>query len=201
MPQCQKDLSAWAEQGESRTSPEWTELPSIPLYMDQVILYLRETLGFFEQEDDAPLLTSSMINNYVKNGVLPHPNKKKYNRAHLGALMAVCMLKPVLSLQEIRTLLGEGELDEVFYEMFRQEQDTAVREACAAIKDRCSAQAELLRREALRMALHANAQRVAARRILEELAEQEASAKKKPADQGPPEEAAKKERKAEQKRA
>lgn len=97
-------VAAWANEGETAAPPAWEELPAIPLYMDQVILYLGESLKLFQREE-ASLLTSSMINNYVKNGLIPHPDKKKYTKEHLAGLMAVCMLKQVLSIQDIKTLL------------------------------------------------------------------------------------------------
>lgn len=180
--------------------PSWAELPGIPLYMDQVILYLREVLGFFEQEGGAPLLTSSMINNYVKNGVLPHPEKKKYGRAHLGALLMICMLKPVLSLQQIKELLGTGELTEPVYEHFRQEQEAAMKSACAELQAVPEEPAEALRKTSLRRALRANAERAAAQRIFGELAKKE-PAGLTPPEKAPKEKAAKKEKKNEKSRA
>lgn len=88
-------LAEWARQGQEAAPPAWEELPGIPLYMDQVILYLGESLELFQREGSS-LLTSSMINNYVKTGLIPHPEKKKYTKEHLAGLMAVCMLKQVL---------------------------------------------------------------------------------------------------------
>ena len=70
-------ITSWAEEGKQLSPPDWEQLPTIPLYVDQVLLYLRDTLRFFERDEDDVLLTNSMINNYVKNGVLPHPEKKK----------------------------------------------------------------------------------------------------------------------------
>ena len=105
-----EEIYRWAREGTGLCPPAWNELPSIPLYMDQVIFYLKDSLRFFERDEETSLLTSSMINNYVKNGVLPHPDKKKYGKEHLGALMAVCMLKQVLSIQDIKTLLSGEEL-------------------------------------------------------------------------------------------
>ena len=35
-------LAEWARQGQEAAPPAWEELPGIPLYMDQVILYLGE---------------------------------------------------------------------------------------------------------------------------------------------------------------
>lgn len=91
-------LAEWARQGQEAAPPAWEELPGIPLYMDQVILYLGESLELFQREGSS-LLTSSMINNYVKTGLIPHPEKKKYTKEHLAGLMAVCMLKQVLPIQ------------------------------------------------------------------------------------------------------
>ena len=56
-------VAAWAKEGETAAPPAWEELPAIPLYMDQVILYLGESLKLFQREEEASLLTSSMINN------------------------------------------------------------------------------------------------------------------------------------------
>ena len=45
--------------------PEWDELPDLDLYMDQVISLLQRYLGQFPSPDEKGI-TSSMINNYVK---------------------------------------------------------------------------------------------------------------------------------------
>ncbi len=168
MKTAQEHVMDWAERGEAISPPSWEELPGIPLYMDQVIFYLKEHLTLFQREEEQSLLTSSMINNYVKNGVLSHPDKKKYGKDHLGALMMVCMLKQSLPLQDIAALLeGSGPKPE-FYEFFRQEHTAALREASAALTETAQ-DAESLKREALRLAVRANAQRAAAERILCEL--------------------------------
>ena len=67
-----------------------------------------------------------MINNYVKNGLIPHPDKKKYTKEHLAGLMAVCMLKQVLSIQDIKTLLTGWEITGETYELFRGAHTQAV---------------------------------------------------------------------------
>lgn len=55
------------------TLPRWRQLPEVDLYMDQVLLlmekYLRSATG--EQ-----VVTSAMINNYVKMGALPRRKGK-----------------------------------------------------------------------------------------------------------------------------
>lgn len=160
----EQDLREWAAQGRQLRLPAWDELPSIPLYMDQVILYLKDSLSWFEDDGD-PLLTSSMINNYVKHGVLPHPEKKKYGRQHLAGLLTVCMLKPVLRMEEIKALLGEEGVTPERYETLRREQQAALAAACAELEDRCTG-GEDLKTQALSMAIRANALRANAQRIL-----------------------------------
>ena len=125
----------------------------------------------FERDGEDVLLTNSMINNYVKNGVLPHPEKKKYSRQHLAALMAICMLKQVLTIPDIATLLDGQELDPELYAAFLQAHTGAVREACRDLEESCRSGQDL-RREALRLAAQANAKRAAAARILRELAQE-----------------------------
>ncbi len=165
-------IQAWAGTGESLELPDWEQLPSIPLYMDQVIFYLKDSLRFFQRDEDSSLLTSSMINNYVKKEVIPHPEKKKYGREHLGALTVVCMLKQVLSIQDLKTLLDGRELGPELYRLFREVHTEAVQETCRALEESCG-QGGDLRAEALRLAARANALRAAAERILCELAREE----------------------------
>lgn len=85
--------------------PLWNELPDIEVYMDQVITLINKYIGGFAPDGDA-LLTPSMINNYVKNGILPCPVKKRYSRTHLSRLIIICILKPVLSITAIGTLIS-----------------------------------------------------------------------------------------------
>ena len=165
-------VSDWAKEGERSAPPSWEELPTIPLYMDQVILYLGESLRLFQPEEGSSLLTSSMINNYVKSGLIPHPEKKKYTKEHLAGLMAVSMLKQVLSIQDIQTLFGGTEMDGDTYELFREAHCRAIQETCRSLQDTCQ-QGEDLKEAALLLAAEANAKRAAAQRILWELAKDE----------------------------
>lgn len=81
--------------------PRWEEFPAFELYIDQVIAFICEQLAIFSFNSDEPLITQSMINNYVKNGVLHPPVKKKYNRAHLAKLVVICIGKRMLPLSYI----------------------------------------------------------------------------------------------------
>ena len=85
--------------------PKWEEIPSIDLYLDQVLLYVNQvcTPVFTEKEKG---LTASMVNNYVKHGYLTKPDKKKYQRQQIARLIAITTLKSVFSIQEIAQTLN-----------------------------------------------------------------------------------------------
>ena len=80
--------------------PQWDELPNFDLYMDQVVYYVDQQLRplYFNEEK---IITSSMVNNYVKNSIVKAPEKKKYSRKHIAYLIIVCLLKKSFSLTEI----------------------------------------------------------------------------------------------------
>ena len=111
--------------------PSWDELPSISLYMDQVVSIIEDAMASLPS-DDARTVTPTMINNYVKQRVLPPPVKKRYERGHVAALLVICTLKRVLSMREITALLAvltqDGTAKEG-YLLFRDELDLAVQSA------------------------------------------------------------------------
>ena len=65
----------------------WDSFPDIGLYMDQVISYISRQLI---SHDGGESLTPAMVNNYIKDGLLPRAEGKKYSKTHLGYLTAVC---------------------------------------------------------------------------------------------------------------
>lgn len=83
----------------------WDRLPDIPLYMDQVVGYLsRQMISI----GDGDALTSAMINNYIKDGLLERANGKKYGQEHLAYLTAITALKQVMSVREMKVLTTVG---------------------------------------------------------------------------------------------
>ena len=52
-----KNAAGWAEEAGRQPLPEWDSLPGIPLYMDQVVLYLTDLLAAFQRGEGSPLLT------------------------------------------------------------------------------------------------------------------------------------------------
>lgn len=86
--------------------PRYNELPNIDLYMEQVIKYIEDSLKPLYCDDDEKVITSAMVNNYVKQKLLEAPKKKHYTKDHIAYLILICILKKVLSLPEIRTLIN-----------------------------------------------------------------------------------------------
>lgn len=102
--------------------PRWEELPQLALYMDQVLLVLSST--FAPLSAGQPPVTASMINNYVKLKLTAPAEKKKYNREHLARFVMICLLKKVLSMQEIAAVLERllaGQSLSEGYDRFAQE--------------------------------------------------------------------------------
>ena len=62
--------------------PRYNELPGLDLYMDQVLSVIEEVMKPFHPEEKA--MTSSMVNNYVKQKIVTPPVNKKYSRKQAG---------------------------------------------------------------------------------------------------------------------
>ena len=111
---------------------KWDTLPDIELYMDQVVSYLtRQSVG-----GKLPSMTSAMINNYVKDGLLPRANGKRYQKEHLVYLTAIGLLKNVLTVKDMKLLLDReirpGQ-ERQFYERFCNGVDEAFNAAGVGI--------------------------------------------------------------------
>lgn len=106
--------------------PRWHELPQMDLYMDQVVTLLNSTLAPFCTKEQGKMITSTMINNYVKHGIVEAPIKKRYKREHVAYLIVVCILKTVYSLDEISRLIS--------VQMDKYPQDQAYNYFCAELE-------------------------------------------------------------------
>ena len=84
--------------------PRWNELPSLDLYMDQVITYLQSNLESTYFSDEK-FITKAMINNYVKTSIVAPPIKKHYTKQHIAYFMVVTILKRCYSMSQISQLI------------------------------------------------------------------------------------------------
>lgn len=148
---------------EERPAP-WTALPDLALYMDQLISYMPRQLIRFEASET---LTSAMVNNYIKDGLLPRAEGKRYGPTHLAYLTAICALKQVLSVKEMKTLIQNGAAGrdpEELYGYFCRELDHALSETAEGLD--AETRQDDLARLALGLALRSYASKLACERIL-----------------------------------
>lgn len=90
--------------------PAWESIPTIGLYMDQIVSLMNEYLGILpiaEGKKGIDVITPSTVNNYVRLGIMPAPLKKKYYRHHIAYLILICTLKLTFSISEISALLNK----------------------------------------------------------------------------------------------
>lgn len=123
--------------------PNWEQLPDIELYLDQVLLYVNQVTSLSPETSKG--LTPSMINNYVKQGYMSKPSKKKYGKQQIARLIAITILKNSFSIQEISQVLeslqseqSSPDLYDTFVTVWNNDQDkdaeTIVIFACKTVK-------------------------------------------------------------------
>lgn len=116
---------------ESFSLPKWDSLPDLDLYMNQMTTYLNKILKPLTINNDK-LITTSMINNYVKAELLPAPDGKKYTKDHLTKLLVIGSIKQILSISETGDLLfSQANNDKkMLYQLFLETQKSAVQSIC-----------------------------------------------------------------------
>ncbi len=158
----------------------WEDLPDIALYMDQLISYMSRQLIRF---DGGSALTPAMVNNYIKDGLVPRAEGKRYGPIPLGYLTAVVALKQVLSVRDIGALMAAGRALEKTppeqYGYFRNALDRALADTAQAI-DPEAGQPDLARM-ALDFAVRSYANQLACQRVLSILQPQEEKKNKRSA--------------------
>lgn len=143
-------------------------MPAIELYMDQVLEYIAQNPVSFSEDDR---LTSAMVNNYIKDGLVPRAKGKKYSKNHFASLMIVARLKQVLSVKYIGNLLRRskdesGECD--YYEAFR----VIMKSVCADAAAELSKETDSLSGVALRFAVDSYVKKVVSEYIIDMLVQE-----------------------------
>lgn len=172
----QELLEQFKQRLEEERPAQWDNLPDIPLYMDQVVSYLGRQLITFGGGD---ALTSAMINNYIKDGLVPRANGKKYAREHLAYLTIVAAVKQVLSVRDMGVLLQSANkpIDpQALYTIFQHDLDLALKGTLADIET--FPNQEDLSALALSLAVQGYASALACRRIVDLLRPEEEKKKK-----------------------
>lgn len=85
---------------------------------------ISQVVRFFERRDIK--FTKTMIQNYVRVGVLEPPDGRVYHAGHLKTLVLIEYLKQVYSLDEIKSLFETIDISES-YEIFLEMYDASLR--------------------------------------------------------------------------
>lgn len=81
-------------------------IPSLDLYMDQVITLFEGKLSHTKRNESDKLLTKTMINNYTKDKFLMPAYKKKYTKEHIILMIMLYELKQILTIGDIKALFN-----------------------------------------------------------------------------------------------
>jgi hypothetical protein len=104
------------------------DMPKINLYMEQLLSFANDSLGFYRRSEDEPLLTKAMINNYSKNHISPPPVDKMYRKLHIMAYALIYQFKQLISLDDMKSITAKFEHTadlEKTYRLFLEEQQEA----------------------------------------------------------------------------
>lgn len=88
--------------------PRWEELPSVDLYLEQMLTLVDEWLGEYLSVDGKKVVTKTMVNNYVKQQYLNAPVNKKYDRLTVACLFVIATLKPIYTIEEIKRFIDQA---------------------------------------------------------------------------------------------
>ena len=80
--------------------PSWDSLPNDGIYKEELLRYLNEILSPLHVVEKN-LISSSMVNNYVKLGYIDRPEKKKYYRSSIAQLVVISIFKQVISIEDL----------------------------------------------------------------------------------------------------
>lgn len=81
--------------------PRLSEIPDVGLYLEQVTRYVNQSLAGCGVSP----ITASMVSNYVKQKIIPSPEKKAYSAEAIAYLIFVTCVKSVLAMEDIRKLI------------------------------------------------------------------------------------------------
>ena len=153
---------------------DYSVFPDIDLYMDQILAYISRTPVSFRESDS---LTSAMVNNYIKDGLLPRAKGKKYNKEHIVDLTVIARLKQVLSVKDVGVILAaakNGREEEELYKLFNE----LLSKACENASEKTE-QGDNMAQLALSLAVESYVYKVVSEYIIDSMKPEETHAEEK----------------------
>lgn len=83
------------------------EIPEYRLFISQVEEFFDKKLGksVVDDDEEKKIISKTMIQNYIKDGLIMPPEGKSYNRGHVILLAIIYNLKSILTIKDIKKLL------------------------------------------------------------------------------------------------
>lgn len=85
---------------ETITLPSWDLIPKDGVYKEELLSYLTDVLRPLGVVDKN-VITSSIVNNYVRHGYIDKPIKKKYYRPAIAQLIVISIFKQVIIIEDL----------------------------------------------------------------------------------------------------
>ena len=101
----QEDLKLLAKDAVREEDLRAREIPSIDLYVDQILNLVAEKQKEGSERYYDRQLTKTMINNYSKDGLITPVKGKKYTKEQIVQILTIYTLKNTISIGEIKRLL------------------------------------------------------------------------------------------------
>jgi len=99
-------LRRWEKYIDNYRLPRWEDIPDMGLYMEQVIMLLKQYLDYLPPElKEEQFITAATINNYVRKKIMPEPVNRKYYRKQIAYLLMICSLKQSLSIPILQHMI------------------------------------------------------------------------------------------------
>lgn len=122
---------------ENRSDISSEQIPSLDLYIDQIMTLFEVELSDNKRYEDDKVLTKTMVNNYSKAGILKPIKGKKYSKEHILQMLLIYSLKNTISISEIKKVLqpyhNSNESIEPIYEEFLNEKNDLTKQITNAL--------------------------------------------------------------------
>ncbi len=82
------------------------EIPEYRLFISQIEEFFDKKLGKnVDDDEEKKVISKTMIQNYIKDGLIMPPEGKSYNKNHVILLAIIYNLKSILTIKDIKKLL------------------------------------------------------------------------------------------------
>lgn len=132
-------LDTLIEETNQRGSLYPKDIPSLDLYMDQIMTLFDTYLNSHKRYENDKLITKTMINNYSKEGILKPIKGKKYSKEHIIQMLVIYSLKNTITIPEIKKVLAPFHQDtnkiEPIYQQYLEYSDKIIEAKSNELKE------------------------------------------------------------------